>query len=58
MKATHGQSTELGDVAKYIAVESSVSSPLKVSLIDWDSDEFEETELQKSIRSLESKQTI
>ena len=43
-------------MAKHSTVESKVSSPLKVSLVEWESDEVEESELQKSIRSLESKQ--
>ena len=37
-------------------MESKVNSPLKVSLVEWESGEVEESEFQKSVRKLESKQ--
>ena len=52
-KHTHGQSSDLGGVAKHTTVDSKTSSPLRVSLAEWGDGVGEESELQESARSLE-----
>ena len=56
VKLVHDQSTKLGGVSKHTTMESKANSPLKVNLNEWDEEAGEGSELQKSARSLESKQ--
>ena len=58
VKFIHDQSSDLGDVSKHITIESKVNSPFKVNLIEWDGNDGDESEFQRSVRTLENKLLI
>ena len=49
VKFIHDQSSDLGDVSKHITIDSKINSPFKVNIVEWNDEDEQESEIQKSM---------